>query len=109
VVEQLKTLLRVRGGDQEAAYDFLAQVAAGNNGDPEDVANAERAVLQTELLYAILQQRESEDAARAQLTKEPKEGTLGWYLMHKDEPIAPGSTCTIFQAAYCLLRLKMKG
>jgi hypothetical protein len=45
VVEQLKTLLRVRGGDQDAAYEFLAQVASGNNGDPDDVADAERAVL----------------------------------------------------------------
>jgi hypothetical protein len=109
LVEHLQTLLRVRGGDQAAAYDFLDQVASGNNGYPHDVANAERAVLQTELLYAILQQREAEEAAQAQLSKEPRDGTLGWYLKHKDDPIAPGSKCTVFQAAYCLLRLKMRG
>jgi hypothetical protein len=78
----------------------------GDNGDPDDVASAERAVLQTELLYAILKQREAGEGARAQLIKGPREGTLGWYLKYKDEPAAQGSKCTVFQAACSVLKMQ---
>ena len=59
-----------------------------------------------ELLQAMLAE---EEEGEQQDGAPPKPGTMQWYRLNRDEPVAPGCELTIFQAAYCLLRSKLDG
>jgi hypothetical protein len=39
----------------------------------------------------------------------PAAGTAAWYVMRRDEPVAPGSSITVLQAAYTFLVIKREG
>lgn len=106
---KLDELARVRGGLRaDVAYQMLENAAAGcypEGWEPRHVAAARE---HAEILHALLTQR-LEDEAAAELSTSPPKGTVRWYRLHKDDPIAPDSSVSIFQAAYCFLRLKLDG
>ena len=70
----------------------------------------ERAVLQAELLQSLLDHQEKTNAAIAENADGegtgPPVGSLEYYRRRKDNPLYEGSSCTVFQAAYCLMRLR---
>lgn len=108
LVSQLEDLLRDRGG-AATAYELFDSVVNGTYQHVHDAADAESAILQAELLHSILAQREATERLETEAGKQPKKGSMEWYRQHKDEVIATGSTVTIFQAAYCCLRIKWEG
>ena len=104
IIDDLQGMLRDRGGT-EAAYDLFDQVTAGECGDEISIAQVEEVIHSAELLQALLEQRQATEAA-AESDKAPRPGSMEWYRVNRNEPILEGSQFTIFQAAYCLLRIK---
>lgn len=105
--EQLEGYLRDRGG-LDQGYSLFEEIAAGSFADYESAARAERVIFQAELLHSLLKQHEKTAEAQA-AGSALAQGSMEWYRAHKHEPIAPGSKLTIFEAAYCLLRIKFDG
>ena len=106
---RLSEIMWLRGGlALDEAYHLLEDTVDDPASSAPESSVAKIAVEQTELLYAVLAQL-GEDEARASSDKPAARGTLRWYRENKHSPIAPGSSLTIFQAAYGFLRLKLDG
>jgi hypothetical protein len=116
VLERLEALLRARGGLDDANADaafaadqlhqLLEDAVEGVPHDEVPLDDIEAVVQHTELLHLLVQQHMHTEATQGE-THKP--GTMEWYRQNRTEPIGPGCTLTILQAAYCLLRLKLEG
>ena len=109
VVDLMESFLRDRGGEIEA-YALFERVCRGYDVEDADLLRVERALLQAELLQSLLDQHEKTNAAMADDAEEegkgPPVGSLEYYRRRKDRPLFEGCSCTVFQAAYCLMRLR---
>ena len=109
MVDQMESFLRDRGGEIEA-YALFERVSIGYDVEDADLRRVERAVLQAELLQSLLDQHEKTQAGMVadadEQSKGPPVGSLEYYRRRKDKPLYEGCTCTVFQAAYCLMRLR---
>jgi hypothetical protein len=64
---------------------------------------------QQDPLHQQAQAAQSPQAGQALQPLRPAAGTAAWYVMRRDEPVAPGSSITVLQAAYTFLIIKREG
>jgi hypothetical protein len=126
-VQVMRALLeRVRGGDVDSVIAELEEVAAGGG---EDAEHAVAALEHARWLHSLNDQQLAYDAAQQEghsapphapapdqctgaadgVGPAPRPGTLKWYIANKHMPVSAAGTITVFEVAYCYLRLKLDG